>query len=104
MGTSRRASEEAKTNELIYYKPRGTWWDGYYQQPNIILDDFNGWIPYDELFKILDRYPYRVLAIEAFLWLELFLLLLLSVASIIWRSPLVLVSQADQIPMDWNLL
>ncbi|ATP66710.1 Rep [Rodent associated cyclovirus 1] len=60
-GKSRTALQEAKeTNEPIYYKPRGPWWDGYEQQPNVIIDDFYGWIPYDDLLKILDRYPYRV--------------------------------------------
>lgn len=60
-GKSRTALEEATaTNEPIYYKPRGPWWDGYEQQPNVIIDDFYGWIPYDDLLKILDRYPYRV--------------------------------------------
>nr|CDS32196.2 replication association protein [Hymenolepis microstoma] len=59
-GKSKTAYDEAKaTGEAIYYKPRGKWWDGYEQQPNIIIDDFYGWIPYDDL-KILDRYPYRV--------------------------------------------
>lgn len=60
-GKSRRASEEAKSlNENIYYKPRGQWWDGYKQQENVIIDDFYGWIKYDELLKITDRYPYKV--------------------------------------------
>lgn len=60
-GKSRRALEEAKaTNEDIYYKPRGLWWDGYNQQPNVIIDDFYGWIKYDEMLKIMDRYPYKV--------------------------------------------
>ena len=26
----------------------------------IIIDDFYGWLKYDELLKILDRYPYQV--------------------------------------------
>uniref|UniRef100_A0AAU6S515 Replication-associated protein n=1 Tax=Myotis capaccinii feces associated cyclovirus 2 TaxID=3139989 RepID=A0AAU6S515_9CIRC len=44
----------------IYYKPRGLWWDGYMQQRCIIIDDFYGWIKYDEMLKIMDRYPYKV--------------------------------------------
>ena len=43
-----------------YYKPRGEWWDGYEQHKLVIMDDFYGWIKYDELLKICDRYPYRV--------------------------------------------
>ncbi|UNY50594.1 replication associated protein [Chifec virus UA13_1727] len=61
-GKSRRALKEAEeiAPESIYYKPRGEWWDGYHQQENVIIDDFYGWIKYDELLKICDRYPYKV--------------------------------------------
>ncbi|AGJ74760.1 replication-associated protein [Dragonfly associated cyclovirus 8] len=61
-GKSRRALEEAtaRCNESIYYKPRGQWWDGYHQQEGVIIDDFYGWIKYDELLKVTDRYPYKV--------------------------------------------
>ena len=61
-GKSRRALEEAqKTDDgTIYYKPRGLWWDGYKQQTSVIIDDFYGWIKYDEMLKIMDRYPYKV--------------------------------------------
>lgn len=60
-GKSSRCLNEAKaTGEAIYYKPRGEWWDGYKQQPNVVIDDFYGWIKYDDLLKITDRYPYRV--------------------------------------------
>lgn len=61
VGKSRRAKEEAEsTNEDIYYKSRGQWWDFYDNQENVIIDDFYGWIPYDEMLKICDRYPYQV--------------------------------------------
>ena len=61
-GKSRRALEEAKSiaADSIYYKPRGLWWDGYQQHKCVIIDDFYGWIKYDELLKICDRYPYKV--------------------------------------------
>ncbi|AXL65883.1 replication-associated protein [Arboreal ant associated circular virus 1] len=61
-GKSRRALEEANTHDSlsVYYKPRGLWWDGYKQQKCVIIDDFYGWIKYDELLKICDRYPYKV--------------------------------------------
>ncbi|ADD62453.1 replication-association protein [Cyclovirus PK5034] len=61
-GKSRRALEEAESldPDSIYYKPRGLWWDGYRQQQSVIIDDFYGWIKYDELLKITDRYPYKV--------------------------------------------
>lgn len=61
-GKSKRALEEARSidKDSIYYKPRGLWWDGYKQQKNVIIDDFYGWIKYDEMLKICDRYPYKV--------------------------------------------
>ncbi|QCE20592.1 nonstructural protein [Melipona quadrifasciata cyclovirus 1] len=60
-GKSKAAKEEADLHGGgTYYKPRGEWWDGYKQQENVIIDDFYGWIKYDELLKITDRYPYKV--------------------------------------------
>lgn len=61
IGKSRRALDEARaTGGGIYYRPRGDWWDGYTGQPNVIIDDFYGWIRFDELLRILDYYPLRV--------------------------------------------
>lgn len=54
-GKSRFASEIAKCYESQYYKPRGEWWDGYYGQECIVVDDFYGWIQLDELLKVTDR-------------------------------------------------
>ncbi len=59
-GKSRKAREESQVLGETYYKPRGEWWDGYTGQPCVVIDDFYGWIKYDELLKICDRYPYRV--------------------------------------------
>lgn len=61
-GKSRYANAWAsfQYGESVYYKPRGEWWDGYDGQHCVIMDDFYGWIKYDELLKICDRYPYRV--------------------------------------------
>lgn len=44
----------------IYSKPRGEWWDGYTGQKTILLDDYYGYLPYCELLRVLDRYPYQV--------------------------------------------
>ncbi|XP_037704550.1 uncharacterized protein LOC119543674 [Choloepus didactylus] len=43
-----------------YWKPRGKWWDGYNGQEDVILDDFYGWLAFDDLLRLLDRYPLRV--------------------------------------------
>lgn len=39
---------------------KGVWWQGYTGQSVVIIDEFYGWIPYDVLLKICDRYPYEV--------------------------------------------
>lgn len=60
-GKSKTANELATAyNRPTYYKPRGEWWDGYTGQSAVVIDDFYGWIKYDELLKITDRYPYQV--------------------------------------------
>lgn len=43
-----------------YWKQRSQWWDGYQQQDTVILDEFYGWIPFDTLLRICDRYPLLV--------------------------------------------
>lgn len=61
-GKSRRAIEE-NPEAFILTKPseNGTlWWDGYSGQKVVIIDEFYGWIKYDFLLRILDRYPLRV--------------------------------------------
>lgn len=34
------------------------WFDGYNDQPVLLIDDFQGWIPFRTLLNILDIYPY----------------------------------------------
>lgn len=43
-----------------YWKQRSNWWDGYESHETVIMDDFYGWIPYDTLLRICDRYPLMV--------------------------------------------
>ncbi|AXH74046.1 MAG: helicase [Circoviridae sp.] len=59
-GKSRYANAKAISNGSTYYKPRGEWWDGYEGQTSVVIDDFYGWLKYDDLLKIMDRYPYQV--------------------------------------------
>jgi len=40
-----------------YWKQRSNWWDGYTNQPTVVLDEFYGWLPFDTLLRICDRYP-----------------------------------------------
>ncbi|UNY50598.1 replication associated protein [Chifec virus UA15_35] len=58
-GKSRRFAELCGSTST-YYKQRGEWWDGYESQQCVIIDDFYGWLRYDDLLRILDRYPLRV--------------------------------------------
>lgn len=43
-----------------YWKQRSNWWDGYTGQENVILDEFYGWLPFDLLLRLCDRYPLMV--------------------------------------------
>jgi len=56
-GKSRRCMEEAPG---AYWKTRDEWWDGYEAHEDIVLDDFYGWLPWDLLLRLLDRYPLDV--------------------------------------------
>jgi len=42
-----------------YWKQRSSWWDCYHGE-NVIIDDYYGWLPYDVLLRICDRYPLLV--------------------------------------------
>ncbi|UDN67416.1 replication-associated protein [robinz virus RP_736] len=58
-GKSYTAAQQC-VGQSVYYKPHGKWWDGYTGQENVIIDDFYGWIKYDEILRITDRYPHQV--------------------------------------------
>nr|WET17323.1 replication associated protein [Bidens cyclovirus-like] len=36
------------------------WFDGYDGESVLLIDDFRGWIRFNEVLKICDRYPYRL--------------------------------------------
>lgn len=43
-----------------YYKPDGSWFDGYEGQSTVVLEDFSGdSFPSTTLLKLIDRYPLR---------------------------------------------
>lgn len=62
-GKSRAAFNE---NPGAYYFMRpqrnggSIWFDGYTGQSTIILEEFYGWLPFDFLLRLIDRYPMRV--------------------------------------------
>lgn len=50
-------------NELYpecYWKQRGKWWDNYGHQETVVLDEFYGWLQWDVLLRLCDRYPLLV--------------------------------------------
>jgi len=55
-GKSRRAWEEAGMD--AYPKSsRSKFWDGYRDQPNVVMDEFRGGVDYTYLLRWIDRYP-----------------------------------------------
>lgn len=59
---SKRKDDKFKTpEEDIYYKNKSDkWWDEYRGQTSVIIDDFYGWIQYDQILRLCDRYPLSV--------------------------------------------
>jgi hypothetical protein len=43
-----------------YWKQRSAWWCGYERHECVVFDDFYGWLPYDLVLRICDRYPLNV--------------------------------------------
>lgn len=43
-----------------YWKQRSKWWDGYARHDTVIIDEFYGWMPFDLLLRLCDRYPLLV--------------------------------------------
>jgi len=62
-GKTRRALYEAGENAYWMKKParnQGVFFDGYDGHENVVIDEFYGWIPWDVLLRMIDRYPMRV--------------------------------------------
>lgn len=60
VGKTREAVRIAGSDTYWWNLSDKGWQDGYTGQYGCIIDDFRGSIPYDELLRMLDRYPYRV--------------------------------------------
>jgi hypothetical protein len=59
-GKTRAATQES-TGEIYWKMPDNKWWDGYTQQPVVILDDFRGsWFSVCYLLRLLDGYDFTV--------------------------------------------
>ncbi|AIF76253.1 Rep [Circovirus cia] len=59
VGKTRYVNSQCKGHS-VYWKPRGPWWDGYTNQECVVFDDFYGWVTFDELLRVCDRYPLKV--------------------------------------------
>lgn len=49
-----------ETYSGAYWKQRSNWWDGYAGHEAVVIDEFYGWLPFDLLLRICDRYPLLV--------------------------------------------
>jgi len=58
-GKSRDAMTDTDAYVLRCSKT-GVWFDGYDYNNTLIIDDFYGWIPFNMLLNLLDRYPMKV--------------------------------------------
>lgn len=56
-----RAAVAESDGDIFWKMPDNKWWDGYTQQPNVIMDDFRGsWFSVSYLLRLLDGYSFNV--------------------------------------------
>lgn len=68
IGKSRMAHQVAKE---AYYKNSSKWWDGYEEQREVVFDDFRiDQFRFDEVLKMIDRYPLQVEIKGGSVWLR----------------------------------
>lgn len=59
-GKTRYAARELESTFILDGSNSDTlWFDGYEDEPTIVLDDFYGWIRHGTLLRLLDIYPFR---------------------------------------------
>ena len=60
-GKSHTAFENYNPEDCYNYNPDGGWWEGYRQQPIVIINELRGdTLKYRELLLLIDKYPYAV--------------------------------------------
>lgn len=59
-GKSHAAFKDFTPDTHYVWKSDNGWQDGYAQQPTVIINDFRGEIPYNELLQMIDKWPHHV--------------------------------------------
>lgn len=60
VGKSHKAYEDYNPETHYDLIDDNGWWDGYKQQKVVIINDYRGWIPYDRLLTLVDKWPTKV--------------------------------------------
>lgn len=62
--------KEGVENCYILKNPNGDNknWNGYENQTVLVIDDFYGWMPVNEMLRIMDNKPYRVRKLGSYTW------------------------------------
>lgn len=70
-GKTWRAINEAPTEPFILSKGNtGVWFDGYDGEKTLIIDEMSGWIPYELLLRMLDKYKLQCDVKGGMVWAE----------------------------------
>lgn len=59
-GKSRDAFNRDDVYRLTKGNGNAVWFDGYNYNKTVVIDDFYGWLPFDTLLQLTDRYDYNV--------------------------------------------
>ena len=59
-GKSEYAFKDFDESTHYVLEDDGGWWDAYKGQDIVIINDFRGHIPYDQLLTLIDKYPKKV--------------------------------------------
>jgi len=58
-GKTRKAVERDSDYYILEKSGDALWFDGYDGEDHLIIDDFYGWIPFNQLLRILDGYMFK---------------------------------------------
>lgn len=60
-GKSKAVHQHVDADDTYFWNPgMGNWFDGYYGQKTVVLEEFRGQIPFAQLLAMLDRYRCKV--------------------------------------------